>query len=97
MFTRCLPLWPVTGFRGKIVLEGQATIPKSFAAEKPDVESVAPGFGSGVAPDLGTIMLQHAAQPEHRHWVTHSPALPLRQIKQTRQFWVSGVKAIPRL
>jgi len=46
MFTRCLPLdlvqRTVIGFRGKIVLRRRATIPKSLAAEKPDVESLGP-------------------------------------------------------
>jgi hypothetical protein len=37
------------------------------------------------------------ARPEHRHWVTTSPALPLRQIKQSRQFWVNAAMATHRL
>jgi hypothetical protein len=31
------------------------------------------------------------------HWVTTSLALPLRQIKQTRQFWVNAAMATHRL
>jgi hypothetical protein len=37
------------------------------------------------------------ARPKHPHWVTTSPALPLRQIKQTRQFWVTAAMATHRL
>jgi hypothetical protein len=48
MVPKSLPSDLAAGFRGKIVLERQATIPKSF-----DVENLGPGFGSGVAADLG--------------------------------------------